>query len=245
MSLSPMAAAREEASLLTSPNSRDALQMGTYTPLLIEDDPLADARAFLPKPSFPTNPSSGRDSGIFDQAADSPTASRFLLSKAEAVQVDAPVQHRPRRRPFLVLIVIIVLLVVIVAIMVPVYLTVIKPKTAATTTGSHSASGPQPSGSSGSPGTKSAVFGGDGSTVTATNGTTFTYNNKLGGICKFEFLDFQSIIFSQTCKGYYDPEDPYNNNAYPNSWTPPLNTSWNWNTDRIFGYDVLSVFRIF
>ena len=149
---------------------------------------MSDARAFLPKPSFPVDPSSGRNSGIYDQS--SPATSGFLLSKREAVSQDAdtPVRPESKRRTILALIVIAILVVVIVAIIVPVYFTVIKPKSAATTTGaSHTTKGAQPSGSPGSPGTRSAVSGGDGSTVTATNGSTFKYNNKLGGICKFDF----------------------------------------------------------
>ena len=40
--------------------------------------------------------------------------------------------------------------------------------------------------------------------------------------------------------GVSDPTDPFRNDAYPNSWTPPLNTSWRWGTDRIYGY-VISI----
>jgi hypothetical protein len=42
--------------------------------------------------------------------------------------------------------------------------------------------------------------------------------------------------------GWSDPNDPYNTNAYPNSWTPPLNQSWNFGTDRIYG-SVTSIFK--
>lgn len=35
--------------------------------------------------------------------------------------------------------------------------------------------------------------------------------------------------------GYSDPNDPYNNNAYPNSWTPPLNQTWDFGVNRING----------
>jgi hypothetical protein len=147
----------------------------------------ADARGFLPKPSFSANPSSGRNSGIYDQS--SPLASGFLLSKAEAVspEIVAPLRPKWKRKAVLALIVIAILVVVIVAVMVPVYFAVIKPKNATTTTtdgGSQTANGPRPTGSSGSPGSKSVVSGGDGSTVTTPNGTTFTYKNQFGGICK-------------------------------------------------------------
>lgn len=36
--------------------------------------------------------------------------------------------------------------------------------------------------------------------------------------------------------GVADPNDPFNNNAQANSWTPPLNTSWTWGKDKIYGY---------
>ena len=59
--------------------------------------------------------------------------------------------------------------------------------------------------------------GGDGSTIHLDNGTTMVYSNPFGGIW------------------YWDPEDPFNNNAQAQSWTPPLNQSFQWGTDRIFG----------
>jgi hypothetical protein len=36
--------------------------------------------------------------------------------------------------------------------------------------------------------------------------------------------------------GVDDPSQPYKNDARPNSWTPPLNTSWTWGKDRVHGY---------
>lgn len=38
--------------------------------------------------------------------------------------------------------------------------------------------------------------------------------------------------------GVQDPNDPFNNDARPNSWTPPLNTSWTWGTDQVFGVNL-------
>jgi len=35
--------------------------------------------------------------------------------------------------------------------------------------------------------------------------------------------------------GVDNPNDPFNNGAYPNSWTPPLNSSWTWGVDKIYG----------
>lgn len=154
-------------------------QTGTYTPWANEDDP---TRSFLPKPSFAADPSSERNSGY---AASSPSASNFLLSKTEAAapDVDAPVRPKQRRKAVWVLIAVAVLVVVIVAVAVPVALIKRKSTSAAAAVGgSQTPNGPS---GKGSPGSKNAVWGGDGSTVTTPNGTTFTYNNKLGGICEF------------------------------------------------------------
>ncbi|TFK22532.1 exo-beta-1,3-glucanase [Coprinopsis marcescibilis] len=52
------------------------------------------------------------------------------------------------------------------------------------------------------------------------NGTTFRYRNNFGGIW------------------VHDPEDPFNLDAQPNNWTPPLNTTWRWGVDRIFGVNL-------
>jgi len=62
------------------------------------------------------------------------------------------------------------------------------------------------------------VTGGDGSTVTMDDGTTYVYHNPFGGTW------------------YYDPNDPYNNNAQAQSYTPPLNTTFKPGTHRIYGF---------
>lgn len=62
------------------------------------------------------------------------------------------------------------------------------------------------------------VTGGDGSTVTRDDGSTFTYNNSFGGTW------------------YYDPADPFNNGARAQSWSPALNETFGYGTDPIRGY---------
>ncbi|CAK5275468.1 unnamed protein product [Mycena citricolor] len=83
--------------------------------------------------------------------------------------------------------------------------------------------------SSGSPASSNATStkyttGGDGSTVTTLDGGHFVYNNSFGGFW------------------VEDPANPFNNNARPNSWTPPLNTSWTWGVDRIYGVNLGGLF---
>ncbi|KAL5528823.1 hypothetical protein ACEPAF_7962 [Sanghuangporus sanghuang] len=91
-------------------------------------------------------------------------------------------------------------------------------------TGGGSGSSGSASGGSGSGNKGGIVTGADGSTVTTEDGDTFVYSNKFGGFW------------------YWDPEDPFNNNAQPNSWTPPLNASWNWGVDKIAGTNIGGLF---
>ncbi|KAH7909262.1 exo-beta-1,3-glucanase [Hygrophoropsis aurantiaca] len=109
------------------------------------------------------------------------------------------------------------LILVIVAVVVPVYFTVIRPKSL-----NHQGSiaNPGSSSSGGKPGTAAAITGGDGSKVTTDDGSSFTYSNSFGGTW------------------YWDPNDPFNNNAQAQSWTPPLNQTFKFGTDRIFGVNL-------
>jgi glucan 1,3-beta-glucosidase len=62
------------------------------------------------------------------------------------------------------------------------------------------------------------TYGGSGAVVTTEQGSTFTYNNSFGGYFVVE-------------KG-----NPFNNNARAQSWSPPLNQSWQFGKDQILGY---------
>ncbi|KAF8329059.1 exo-beta-1,3-glucanase [Amanita rubescens] len=107
------------------------------------------------------------------------------------------------------------IVVVVLAVVLPVYFVILKPKT-------HEDAS-NPSGSSGGPGTTASdgvIYGGNGSTVLLANGTSFTYMNNFGGYW------------------VHDPENPFNDNARPNSWTPPLNSTWTWGVDRIYGVNL-------
>ncbi|KAK0458473.1 exo-beta-1,3-glucanase [Desarmillaria tabescens] len=68
--------------------------------------------------------------------------------------------------------------------------------------------------------TVAAVTGGDGSKITTEDGTQFTYSNSFGGYW------------------YYDPNDPFNNGARPQSWSPALNETFNYGVDRIRGVNL-------
>jgi hypothetical protein len=74
-----------------------------------------------------------------------------------------------------------------------------------------------PSVSSPTPSNSKILYGGDGTIVTTEDGTKFVYNNSFGG------------YFSQ------DPDNPFNNDARAQSWSPPLNQSWQFGKDQILG----------
>ncbi|KAI6043526.1 glycoside hydrolase family 5 protein [Pisolithus marmoratus] len=126
-----------------------------------------------------------------------------------------------RRRFAWIILLLLALVIVALAVVLPVYFTVIKPHNS-------SASATEGSGSPGTipnPGSPSgATSGGNGSTVLSSDGSTFTYINPFGG--------------------YWvsDPNNPFNNDARPNSWTPPLNTSWTWGQDKVYGVNLGGLF---
>ena len=136
---------------------------------------------------------------------------RFL---AEKQAVYGSYGSKSTRRTTIILFSIGGLILFSVAIVLPVYFLVVKHTNAAD---QHSNGTTGPSGSK-APLKSSLVTGGDGSTVMMEDGTTFTYLNSFGG------------------HWYYDPDDPFNNGAQAQSWTPPLNQTFNYGSDRIRGY---------
>lgn len=107
------------------------------------------------------------------------------------------------------------LLVIIgVAVAVPVILS--KNKGDSSSASSSGSNGHNPSGSDNT-GSRNVVTGGDGSTITMEDGTTFTYTNQFGGYW------------------YFDPEDPFNNGARAQSWSPALNETFRYGVDVIRG----------
>ncbi|KAF8881403.1 glycoside hydrolase superfamily [Gymnopilus junonius] len=172
---------------------------------------------------------------VSSQLPESKNASDAQLNVSE-VESDsdlAPVVDKfPQKKPKLLarprviaLIALVVLIIVFLGIFLPVFFVVVrKPtnKSTLSTTGvsgggestSASAKPPQATPSS------VPITGGNGSLVKLENGTEFTYKNQFGGFW------------------VQDPANPFNNNAQPNSWTPPLNTSWRWGVDRIYGVNL-------
>ncbi|KAF9239593.1 exo-beta-1,3-glucanase [Melanogaster broomeanus] len=161
-----------------------------------------------------------RDSEFYggDSGDSGPSPSHYLAEKRSAYTAPRAMS----KRNLIIMGSIAAALVVIAAVIVPVYLTVVKPKSSNNNaaTSSPSASPTSTSGNGTGSGTVAVVTGGDGSKITTEDGTTFTYQNPFGGTW------------------YWDPNDPFNNNAQANSWTPPLNQTFQFGTDRIFGVNL-------
>jgi len=124
------------------------------------------------------------------------------------------------------------------AIAAPVYFFVIKPNGNSTSGSSSSTKGDSTTGGATGTATASAtptpsatpVTGGDGSIVTLEDGTTFVYKNPHGGFW------------------YWDENDPFNNGARPQSWSPGLNETFRYGTDLIRGsvsfFDIVRIIKL-
>ncbi|KAF9783864.1 glycoside hydrolase family 5 protein [Thelephora terrestris] len=125
------------------------------------------------------------------------------------------------KRPLIWALAVAAVALIAVAVIVPVYFVVIKPKNNNVTGGN--SNGTNGNGNPNSPTHQppsNGITGGNGSTIITADGTQFTYINPFGGIW------------------VSDPNDPFNNDAYCNSWTPPLNTSWVWGQDKLYGVNL-------
>ena len=127
-------------------------------------------------------------------------------------QTYAPPATKTRRK-IVILGILGVLILLISAVVIPLYFTVFK-KNGASSASSNNTSNPT------SPTQAAIVSGGDGSKVTTEDGSTFIYSNSFGGTW------------------YWDENEPFNNNAQAQSWTPPLNTTFRYGTDKIRGVNL-------
>lgn len=136
----------------------------------------------------------------------------------------APPKAKSRRR-MMILAAIVALILILLAVFIPLYFTVIRKSSNETASNSNK---PTKTSSNGSTGTATssdatptpsvkAVSGGFGSLIELEDGTTMTYQNNFGG------------------QWYWDENDPFNNGATANSWTPGLNESFQYGTTRIYG----------
>ncbi|KAK1221925.1 hypothetical protein PQX77_015253 [Marasmius sp. AFHP31] len=115
-----------------------------------------------------------------------------------------------------------IVIIVALAVVLPVYFVVIKPNNDKNSGAAGSGGVGGGSGNGHSP--TGATSGGDGSEVITEDGETFVYKNSFGGFW------------------VQDPKDPFNNNARPNSWTPPLNETWDFTKHKIYGVNLGGLF---
>ncbi|KAG6886030.1 hypothetical protein C0993_005214 [Termitomyces sp. T159_Od127] len=146
-----------------------------------------------------------------------PSQGRFMEEKRA---VYAPPRAKSKRN-IIILAVLAALLLVILAIVIPVYFAVIKPNSNKTSVPDTSNSTAKPSATTtGTPKVAAVVTGGDGSKVTMDDGSTFTYRNSFGGYW------------------YWDENDPFNNGARAQSWSPALNETFRYGIDKIRGVNL-------
>jgi glucan 1,3-beta-glucosidase len=171
---------------------------------------------------YTLNDPQGTGSNYRDDPSPDPVSSTTGRTLQEKRAAYAP-RTKPTRKVMIAAI-IVALALIIAAVIIPVYLLVIKPShsndIAKATT---SSSAPIPSTSASSGGTTNVrVTGGNGSVITLENGTTFIYQNPFGGYW------------------YWDENDPLNQDARAQSWSPALNETFNYGVDQVRG----SVFRL-
>ncbi|KAF8878964.1 glycoside hydrolase superfamily [Infundibulicybe gibba] len=178
--------------------------------------------ALSQKPSSTASTLFSKSSGLL------PVLGKDIETRADSAT--PPIAHtRKRPRSVLLLAAVAAVLLIALAIILPIIFTVLKKKSSdgvpaaasSSPTPSSVDSGPPPAGGSTS---EKSIYGGDGSTVTMEDGNTFVYKNKFGGYWAS------------------DPKNPFNNDARPNSWTPPLNATWTWGKDRVFGVNLGGLF---
>ncbi|KAG6814282.1 hypothetical protein H0H92_013407 [Tricholoma furcatifolium] len=142
---------------------------------------------------------------------------RFMEEKRAAY---APPRTKSKRN-IMILAIVAALILLILAVVIPVYFAIIRPNSNRSSSDSNTqgstAAKPTSTGSSSNPKVAVAVTGGDGSTVTMDDGTTFIYSNPFGGTW------------------YWDENDPFNDGAQAQSWTPALNETFQYGIDKIRG----------
>jgi len=163
------------------------------------------------------------DSFVGDQGGHpmSPMGQHRFLEEKHAVYA-AP--HAKSRRKVMVFAALATLILLLLAVLIPVYFAIIRPKNSTNMAdGSSDPADPTETGKNGKPSVTAIVTGGDGTKVTTEDGSTFTYSNSFGGYW------------------YWDENDPFNNGARAQSWSPALNETFRYGIDKIRG--LVSSFR--
>ncbi|TFK19431.1 glycoside hydrolase [Coprinopsis marcescibilis] len=174
------------------------------------------------KDHYASNPSFSRSaSDPFNNASTLVSNPDHAHSEKHSVSSQRENSTRPSRRCSgrVIALFVFAAFLLVLAVALPIALSLSKPR--------HHAATEEPSQKNDSSPTKPVqriTSGGDGSTVTTEDGATFIYSNQFGGFW------------------VSDPNDPFNNNAQPNTWTPPLNQSWDFNQNKIYGVNLGGLF---
>ncbi len=132
---------------------------------------------------------------------------------------------KPRRKGLLIGGILIGILVLTAAVVIPIYFLVLRKNTSSLDPNSSDPSSP---GAVPSPTVSQALIsGGDGSEITLEDGRKIKYTNKFGGYW------------------VYDSNNPFNNGARPQKWSPALNETFRYGVDKIRGYVVVLSASIF
>lgn len=161
--------------------------------LTAPNTPLSIGQSLEPPRASYLSPTPQSAASPRDSYADSPDNASPLVPESEKRDAIAYTQElraepAPRRRsilarPLFWLVAFGVVAVIVPAVVVPVYFVVIKPHNDSTTSGASAGGAPAPSSTPSSP-PGVTTTGGNGSVITTADGTTFTYLNPFGGICK-------------------------------------------------------------
>ncbi|KAH9175029.1 glycoside hydrolase family 5 protein [Lactarius sanguifluus] len=153
------------------------------------------------------------------------------------------------RRPVFWAVALAALVAIILAVILPVYFVVIRKNNGSSNLSTNNSNGTTPDSGTGNgnnpPTSSGATSGGDGSTISIWKHVLHV----LESIRRFLFLVYLSSSplvvdydHDLLLTGVYDPQDPFNDSARPNSWTPPLNATWDWATDRVYGVNLGGLF---
>ena len=173
--------------------------------------------ALDPAGGYQDDPHASYQAGQYPMMPISPVERNRFLEEKQAAYV-AP--REKSKRKCILFSVIAGLLLLVIAVGVPVYLFVIRPKIATSTSSATTSTSKTAAASATPSSTKTgtlAVTGGDGSTVTTEDGSTFVYHNKFGGYW------------------YYDENNPFQYGGRAQSWSPALNETFQYGTDQIRG----------
>jgi glucan 1,3-beta-glucosidase len=157
-----------------------------------------------------------RDAGGGAPYTDDPSGHRRSatdLSEKDGLY-EAP-RTKTKRRGLILAAILCGIVVIIAVVVLPVYFLVVKKK--GTSGGGGGGGGGGGSTTTGSGSNQFLTTGGDGSIVTKEDGTTFIYNNTLGGYW------------------VYDVNNPLNNSARAQEYSPPMSEQWQWGVDRVYG----------